>query len=374
VGSFAQISPVQRFSDEGVPFPAFPSRNTVHQTLEGKKPRFSVTIGKRTQKEPPVAHEGRLIQAILSLIETTRNEVGLKALSNAIKEFGITGATVALNLDERMDAIARGSGLSSRTNSLLDAFQTAYREGAQRELAALGKVPIQKENIGFKMTFDFLEPEALAFLQSYAFELIRQINQETRLAIQDVLVRAFQHGGHPYEQARRIRDFIGLTRSQARAVQNYQNMLESGDSALMRTALERALRDRRFDSTLLTAIQQQATLPQSRIDRMVEQYRKRAIMARAKAIARTETIRANEAGRSAVWRQALRQGLIDSNRTRRKWIVSYDERLCPICRSIAATNKKGVGMDEAFQSPNGPVQAPPAHPNCRCTLGLMFER
>jgi hypothetical protein len=215
------------------------------------------------------------------------------------------------------------------------------------------------------------------------------VAKATQLAIRDVVLDAFNRGGHPYEQARRIRAVLsppqqanrilsrlGLTQTQAQAVDNYEAMLLGGDVSELRTAAQRALRDRRFDANVFRAILQKKPVPQAKAAQMVERYYERMLQYRARNIARTETIRAAHAGQEELWRQATEQGLLKPERTRRKWIVTPDDRLCPICRAIPGRNLRGVPLGvplgEAFNTPIGGVKHPPAHPSCRCTLGLMF--
>lgn len=325
----------------------------------------------------PYPSEARLARAIDVWLQTVRGHVDMVALRQAIIDQGVTAAFLSLNLDRNLEQVAQGAHLESRENSVIDALQAVYRDGAQAELDHLAGISFiekatRKPRIGLTMAFDFLDPQALAFLKAYTFDLIREVTRETRLAVQTILIRAFQQGGHPDVIAREIRDFIGLTVRQAQAVENYRAMLESGNPNQMRQALERSLRDGRFDRTILRTIEEQATLPQARIDRMVERYRERALNYRAVMIARTETIRASNMGTQAIWAQAKQQGLLDDT-TRQKWIVSFDERLCEICKGIAKLNAKGVPLGSTFQSDMGPLDGPPAHPNCRCTVALTFQ-
>jgi len=66
------------------------------------------------------------------------------------------------------------------------------------------------------------------------------------------------------------------------------------------------------------------------------------------------------------------KGLIDAEQTVRVWIITPDDRLCDICEAIPTLNPDGVGLDEPFLTPEGPVDDPPAHPRCRCATGLEF--
>ena len=70
---------------------------------------------------------------------------------------------------------------------------------------------------------------------------------------------------------------------------------------------------------------------------------------RATLIARTETLRAHNEGRKVFYRQV---GI-----TKVRWLISDDERTCPICRPL---DGKVFGIDE--------VGGPPHHTGCRCTV------
>lgn len=184
---------------------------------------------------------------------------------------------------------------------------------------------------------------SLRFLETYRMNLIRGINRTTEEGIREVVDQAFRSGGHPYRQATEIREMIGLLPSHARAVENYRNSLigdgMSSDKAAGRVA--------RYADQLLTY--------------------------RARNIARTETLRASNRGQTALWDNAADEGLIDRRKTRKVWILTEDERLCPVCESIPGQNKGGVPIDREFYTDSGPVEEPPVHPSCRCTVALEFD-
>lgn len=75
---------------------------------------------------------------------------------------------------------------------------------------------------------------------------------------------------------------------------------------------------------------------------------------RAFMIARTETTYATNMGTLAAYKGA--------GMTTKTWLTGEDERVCEICGGV---NGETVGIDEEFSI--GKV-APPAHPNCRCTI------
>ena len=89
--------------------------------------------------------------------------------------------------------------------------------------------------------------------------------------------------------------------------------------------------------------------------------------ARAETIARTETMRASNQGQKELWDQATDAGLLTGDEEQ-EWIVTPDDRLCPICEPMDGVT---APMNGQFKLDTGEsVDGPPAHPNCRCTIAL----
>jgi HK97 family phage portal protein len=79
-------------------------------------------------------------------------------------------------------------------------------------------------------------------------------------------------------------------------------------------------------------------------------------------IARTEVSRAFNDARLEAWDDS---GAVEM----KEWLVAGEP--CPICDGIAA--KGAVGLREMFEDEAGRrYNGPPAHPNCRCSLGARF--
>lgn len=110
----------------------------------------------------------------------------------------------------------------------------------------------------------------------------------------------------------------------------------------------------------------------SRVKAVFEQ----ASVVRSEIIARSEAIRASNYAAEEVYRE--------SGITYKEWITATDERTCPFCASMDG-NRIKVGEDfwklgqtlsvdgEDLTFNYLDVQAPPLHPNCRCTLGPVIE-
>ena len=88
--------------------------------------------------------------------------------------------------------------------------------------------------------------------------------------------------------------------------------------------------------------------------------------ARADKIARTETMRASNEGLLETWAQAEEAGILTGTE-QKEWITTPDDRLCPVCEPLDGVN---VALDGTFSVDGAEIDAPPAHPNCRCTMGL----
>lgn len=92
----------------------------------------------------------------------------------------------------------------------------------------------------------------------------------------------------------------------------------------------------------------------------------RSVEARAEAIARTELMRAYNAGNLA--------GIADTGAVAVRWITGQDERVCPICgpRQGKVFRAPGVVTDDPQVLALPTVDVPPAHVKCRCTVRAFY--
>lgn len=282
-------------------------------------------------------------------------------LQNALKSGDLDAVMRALGLEDDVQAVMAAQ-LAAPLQTVVGHAGVAAVE-ATPALAALGGE--------LAMRFDIVNPKTVQAVRTVGFDLIREISDETRAGIRQIVGDALQFGGHPYEQAREIRKLIGLTENQAKAVANFRRMLENRDTE----ALTRGLRDKRFDGTLARTLGSNPTmqLAPEQIGRMVDRYASRMLDARAKNIARTETLRAANLGQNLAWAQAVDNGLLDGTTLRRQWLVVPDDRLCEFCEPIPDMNPDGVELGGLFETPLGPVDLPPLHPQCRCVTILQAE-
>ena len=193
-----------------------------------------------------------------------------------------------------------------------------------------------------RVQFNVANPIAVEWAKVHGAEFIAEIGAATKKAIRVSISRAMQLGLSVEQETRRLLKLeIGLTNQQATAVQNYNKRLKN-----------------RFPD-----------LPYAERMKKVERYRRAKQKLRAMTIARTEMSFASSAGQEGLWNQAAKQDLLPTNRLKRKWLSTMDMRRCPICKGLGRL--KAVPFDKTFEYAGKVYKNAPAHPNCRCTVGLV---
>lgn len=311
------------------------------------------------QVEALMRRMGRQISsAFWQSLRTLAAEVDIDEIVRLLQQGRVSQAIDQVNA--RM-AIRGWSGLAREVSyeAIFAAREEAAEADAQLDLARVA------------VTFDPTETEVVDYLRANEMTLIREMSRETVASVRTSITQGVQDGRNPLDVARDIRRHIGLTQRQTRAVLNFRRMLEQGD----REALQRALRDRRFDPTVLRAIRDGKPLSKARIDAMVKRYEERYLRYRSETIARTEALRAANGGADMAWRQAVREGKVPVEAITRRWLNSGDHKVRDSHKAIPTLNAEGVGLNEAFKSPLGPIMFPgdPSAPpensiNCRCTV------
>lgn len=300
--------------------------------------------------------EARLRRAFLDAIDQLQKSIDIQHIVDLLKGYR---AQEAINyVNEQLQA----GGFKPITSAITSATFSAAESAARAAVDFSG---------GIQFTFSHTNPATIAQLQQYEFGLIRELDTQTRTTVASIIRDAVARGENPLTTAQDIKQTIGLTARQAQAVRNYRSALENADS----NALERALRDRRFDSTVGRAIRGESSLSDEQINNMVDRYLQRFIQYRAQTIARTEAIRAVNNGNLLSWIQAATDGKIDAKTVTRRWIYTHDDKVREAHESIPDLNPNGVGLFEPFDTDLGPLMYPgdpSGEPenviNCRCTV------
>ena len=166
-----------------------------------------------------------------------------------------------------------------------------------------------------------------------------------------------------------IRQGLLLNDYERSVLSNYRTSLGAGS----RDALDRVLRDRRFDRTVQRAVAGDIVLNDAQINRMVDAYGNRLLGHRAETIAITEGVRiANEADELFI-RQAFARGDLDPSTTVRAWQTQRDERVrgshSAMHGQIRALDDPYIsGAGNSLRFPGDPIAPRSETIRCRCFI------
>ena len=292
-----------------------------------------------------------------TLAEKRENEIKKAILGLLTGLIALFTTAAVLKMLARLDNQALASLLLG--SEAQDLFVTGYQPVADTFLEAARQTA--STQFGGLVPYDPLA--AAVSLQQLRNQLAQTVFQTAQQNIRQVLLNSLYEGADPDRVAMYLRQVIALDARAAAAVQNYRRLLQQGDL----TSLRRALRDERFDDLVREAAQGGRALSADTIDKMVQSYADRMLAHRATTMARTEAMQASVSGIRDAHVQAVNSGRLFDWEVKRFWLTAADELVCPVCTSIPVMNENGVGVNDEYQSIDGPIDAPLAHPNCRCS-------
>ena len=350
---------------------------------------FRAFFAKAAEKEPDYAELHRvadrkvpaMAQAFLNAVLRLQDAIVLDHLAEAIqrRDFAAAEATIPWDQFE--------SHLIAEVRPML---RDLIRDGAIASVITLPETvrltvvdggasspPPPPPPGELAMNFNLTSPTAIEWVHGHAADLVTEVSRETQLAVRDIVGRAFTQGGHPYEQAREIRQSVGLTVRQATAVENYRSFLvglrdrKSFDK--LPKGVTEALEMGGVQARQIGALSRQGSkyLTDDRIDKLVAKRTEKWLKYRSEMIARHETLVASNQGRMELWEQGVAQGVIDTDRARLHWINTPDRRLCEHCRQMVG-DRAIARMGQLFDTPLGMMAGPPMHILCRCAASLFF--
>ena len=307
---------------------------------------------------------------ILSIISDLSNLVSESELTALLETQDVTGLLTLWG--ERM-----GDQLFIHISSLTGLFVNT---------AASVGIPTA---ISLRTSFTANSPRLLHYLRSRAGVLITAIAADTLLSIRSLLATAYTEGIGARALGRQVRLIVGLLPQHTAAVARYADLLH------------------------------RSNIPEARLNHMISTYAHRLHAWRAENIARTELIAAATAGQLEAWQQMVDDGLLDPLRFWVEWVVTEDDRLCPLCAPLDGQRVRlgssfvsdRRGFPEGFEPVSSPgsrrrtvplrpdplsqprdhlgrfaqitkafepldhpqvIEHPPLHPQCRCALRLRF--
>lgn len=309
--------------------------------------------------------EPKLRDAFLAAIRDIANNVDIAALTRLIEQGNIQGALAAVGADV------------AHFNTLVVAQQSAYNAGGLAAVRAAPPLP-QLGGYSVRMLWNIRAPSAELWLRNESSTLVTEIVDDQRDVIRTRLEAGMRVGVNPRQTALdlvgriqpggkvRTGGVIGLSSNQEQWLTNYETELASTDPTILRQALLRGLRDKRFDATVLKAIKNGTGIPADLRDKMSLAYRNRALRWRGENIARNETIKALGAAQTEAYQQNIDSGKLDAGLIVRFWATVGDDRVRPTHRLIPGMNKAGRKWNEPFETPDGPTLHAPFEIGCRC--------
>ena len=219
----------------------------------------------------------------------------------------------------------QGLYASEPWTELQDPLTQAFFAGAYKE----EKVAVKAISLARRL--------ALEWAQNRAGLMIMNLKRDNVAVIQAATANAIATNGTVAEVAVAIKNDIGLLPRDVRAIRNLRvSMRADGMSA-------------------------------RQIEKAVEARRKKAINARALAIARTEMVAAREQGKLQAWIVRASEGkLVD---VKRKW---HTLDPCPTCAALGALAP--VPLNQPFRLNGREYWAPPVHTNCKCKTALVKQK
>jgi methylphosphotriester-DNA--protein-cysteine methyltransferase len=280
----------------------------------------------------------------------------------------------ATTLDELAGLLEAGRIDEALTNLLNSGEVIAAAYAAGFSGSAASTAAFVSSALTTTVSYDQVNLRAVERVRQNRLRLIQEFTQTARNSVRESLIAGVTRGANPREIARDFRAAVGMTQRQVQTVENFRRLLTTArmDNLPSRNALGRALRDRRFDPTILRAIRDNEPLSAGQVDRMVGRYRERLIARRAETIGRTEALRAVHEGADEMYRQAIDAGQIQADQLSRTWLTARDER---VRGSHASLNGVARAVGEVWQGFAGQLRFPgdPDAPasetvNCRCVI------
>lgn len=284
-------------------------------------------------------------------------------LERQIDQGDLESAVASGNIDAILAAVAGGGDLEN----ILEAAKLA--RVIQQTAVATGTAgaEVVADVTGVDFQFNALDVNAALYARQQAAQLIVAVSEDVREAVRIVTSVGQVAGLTVTEQARAIREVIGLPPNWANAPLNFAQELREGRFRSSR-------RLSAADKAQIRSRISRGTVNEEFIARMQKKYADSLRNRRALTIAHSETMSSANFGQRLGWKQAVKAGVLPRT-VKRVAIVTPDARLRPDHAAIPGMNPEGVGLEETYKTPWGPQVGPPwpADPvDCRCSEGLTF--
>ncbi len=246
---------------------------------------------------------------------------------------------------DELESVLQGMDLSGIT----DVYQRVYQDSSMKVADAIrqqARSMASPRKVETVFRFGLTNPRAQKWAKERAADLVVRTNYSMRQDLRQLVMEAVSGSMTPMQAARFIGPRVGLAPTQRRTVDRYR---------------------RNVEKTRGPAVASQ----------MAGKYARRLLGYRARTIARTEIMSAQNAGQLGLWQHKVAIGQLPTQ-VQKLWIITRDDRLCPRCAQMtgeqALAALDGAWMFPGSRKSQGGVLLyhPPGHPNCRCTHGLFM--
>lgn len=330
--------------------------------------RFEILVA---QFEPLVR------KAFLDAIADISSNIVLRRIVERLEKGDISGAIDAMFIEE------------AAFNPLEEALRQAFNAGG---VDTVSTMPALKDPEGHTVVirWDARNVVAENWLRDHSASLVSGLVADQVESIRTALTESLARGDNPTKAAKSIvgpvnratgkreGGIIGLAAAQAQFVQSARDELLSGDTGMLRNYLDRGRRDRRFDRTVMKALNEQNPLPADVVDRIVNRYSAGLLKLRADTIALNETFNAMAAAKDIAFRQQIENGNLSADIVTKTWRHTPQEH--PRAQHVAMRGQK-VRYDQPFVAPDGTLIMYPHAPGiparhkigCKCIAEYKID-
>lgn len=308
-------------------------------------------------------YEPKMVEAFLASINQIKDRVKVGQVEDALRRGDVEDAIRLIGFDP----------LDFRP--LSREIATTYEAGGFATAKAIEKAAPKASQLIIR--FDARHVRAENWIAERSAKLITGNIVEDQISmLRSVMYNGLSSGSNPRTVAldivgrvnkrtgNREGGILGLTERQVEWQNNYLKEITSDNPGELRKALQRELRDKRFDRVIVKAIKDGKPINAAMREKMVRSYRNKSLFYRGETIARTETLDALNAANHEAYQQAVDNGSIAEQDVKRFAHTARDERVRHDHRLIPGMNSEGVGLNESFRTPDGPYMTAPFGIQC----------
>lgn len=305
---------------------------------------------------------GNSIEDLYALTIPKIQEAFLSAMQDIVDRALLNEMVKAIENND-VEALFKATGFTPAALSpLLDEIEQSYLNGAQSEVSTWPKV-INSPTGLIVFRYNLRNRVVENDLRDYSSSLVSNLTEEARTVVKNTLQRGMISGKNPRSTAldivgrinpitgKREGGILGLNSFQEQWVVNAKRYLEQLDKKYF----DLNLRDKRFDSIVKKAIENNIPITTANIDKLLTAYKSKILRYRGETIARTETIQSLNRGAYSSFLQAIDEGTLNIAQITKEWDDVRDKRVRHTHRSMGNKYNKNHGIDlqEPFVSPSG---------------------